>query len=298
MRPIFLFLASGDSLYAGAALLLVAIIISRRSAPRWSLVLRRTISWLALALMVMASPPFAWIVDGTFLAVFAMWMITSNQAIAGWKLRVHAAATAVLIMLLVVLPAIEFSHRSMPAVTGGPEDHIVVLGDSISSGIGSRTATWPAVMQQTTGLLVNNLALPGATTAEGKAMAQKVKAEDHIILIELGGNDLLAGISSTAFAYNLEALLSQISKPGRIVVMFELPLLPHQLAFGRIQRRLAEKYNVSLIPKRFLTNVLGGPNATLDGLHLSDIGAHHMAAVVVQALAPVIKTNLATKRSD
>jgi acyl-CoA thioesterase I len=298
MRPIFLFLASGDSLYAGAALLLLAIVASRRSASRWSQLSRRLISWCALAMMIMASPPFAWVIDALFLAVFATWMITSNELNSGWKLRIHTAAALALITFSVVLPAMEFSHRSMPVIKGGPEDHILVLGDSISSGIGSRVVTWPAVLQQTTGVLVNNLALPGATTADGKAMARKVKPADHIILIELGGNDLLAGISSNVFADNLEALLSQVSEPGRTVVMFELPLLPQQVEYGRIQRHLAGKYHVSLIPKRFLTEVLGGPNATLDGLHLSDIGARHMAAVVARALAPVLKANLAAKHSD
>jgi len=35
------------------------------------------------------------------------------------------------------------------------------------------------------------------------------------------------------------------------VVMFELPLFPHMIAYGRIQRGLAAKYEVWLIPKRF-----------------------------------------------
>ena len=71
--------------------------------------------------------------------------------------------------------------------------------------------------------------------------------------------------------------------------MFELPLLPHKVAYGQIQRRLASKYNVALIPKHYFTEVLGDANATSDGLHLSTAGARHMAVLVAKVLAPVLK---------
>jgi lysophospholipase L1-like esterase len=71
--------------------------------------------------------------------------------------------------------------------------------------------------------------------------------------------------------------------------MFELPLLPHKVAYGQIQRRLASKYNVALIPKHYFTDVIGDANATSDGLHLSTAGARRMAVVVAQVLAPALK---------
>jgi len=71
--------------------------------------------------------------------------------------------------------------------------------------------------------------------------------------------------------------------------MFELPLLPHWISYGRIQRQLARRYGVLLIPKRYFTQVLSGANATSDGLHLSQLGAERMAAFVAQTLSPVLK---------
>jgi hypothetical protein len=50
---------------------------------------------------------------------------------------------SVLVMLLLVLTAIEFSHRTMPVITRKASDHLVVIGDSISSGIDPRV---PAMM--------------------------------------------------------------------------------------------------------------------------------------------------------
>ena len=124
-------------------------------------------------------------------------------------------------------------------------------------------------------------------------MAEKLTPGDHVVLIEIGGNDLLHGVPSEEFGKALGALLSKASAPGRMVVMVELPLFPHRTAYGRIQRGLAAKYGVWLIPKRFFTEVISGANATSNGLHLSDEGTRRMGALVLQALSPVLKSERA-----
>jgi acyl-CoA thioesterase-1 len=145
-------------------------------------------------------------------------------------------------------------------------------------------------MQQMTGVPVKNLARAGADTIEAQSMAHEITPEDRVVLLEIGGNDMLAGTPSGQFLKALDTLLSKVSQPGRTVAMFELPLLPNKMAYGQIQRRLAAKYGVWLIPKRFFVDVIGGANATSDGLHLSDAGTHRMAVLVAQALSPVLKT--------
>jgi lysophospholipase L1-like esterase len=120
-------------------------------------------------------------------------------------------------------------------------------------------------------------------------LADGVTHEDHLILIELGGNDLIAGEPSDTFERGLEALSAKLAVSGRTIAMFELPLLPDRIAYGQIQRRLAAKYGVSLIPKRYLAGVIAGKDATSDGLHLTDAGARRMALLVAQALSPVLR---------
>jgi acyl-CoA thioesterase I len=146
------------------------------------------------------------------------------------------------------------------------------------------------MMQQMTGVPVKNLSRPGAGTIEAHSMADGITTEDRVVLLEVGGNDMLAGVRPDEFARALDSLLSTITAPARAVVMFELPVFPSQMAYGQIQRRLAAKYRVWLIPKRFLVDILGGAKATSDGLHLSEAGARHMAVVVTQALPPVLKS--------
>ena len=86
----------------------------------------------------------------------------------------------------------------------------MVIGDSISSGVDPHVDPWPLVLQQITGIPVKKLARPGAGTAEAQAMAKSIIPHDHLLLIEIGGNDLLAGVKSSEFEGALDALLARV----------------------------------------------------------------------------------------
>jgi lysophospholipase L1-like esterase len=177
----------------------------------------------------------------------------------------------------------------MPTLSGASDDHVVIIGDSLSAGLDSRVPTWPDLFHQTTGATVKNLAKPGTTTAQGVTIAKEVTSQDHIVVLEIGGNDLFSNAPCNAFGRNLESIVDTVAAHGRTVVMFELPILPYQIACGRYQRQLASKYHVALIPKHYLTEIMASPNATSDGVHLTREGAGRFAAVVQQVLSPLLK---------
>ena len=291
MNPLVLYFASGDSLYLGAGLIVGAVVTSQYTLNKGLMILRSLATWLGLAMIMMACPPFSWVVDAIFAAVFFCWLIASNRTRAGaGTKKLGIAVTAVLVGLTVILPVLELFRRQMPAINGAPGDHLVIVGDSISSGIDPSVPAWPELLQRQTGIPVRNLSRPGADVTEARTMADEVAPQDTVVLIEIGGNDLLSGVPPSEFSHGLESLLSKLTLHGRTLVMFELPLLPHRIAYGQIQRHLAMKYGAFLIPRHYFTNVLTGADATSDGLHLSQLGAHRMAALVAQALLPVLKS--------
>jgi acyl-CoA thioesterase-1 len=59
--------------------------------------------------------------------------------------------------------------------------------------------------------------------------------------------------------------------------MLELPLRPQDIRYGRIQRQLAEKYEVVLVPKHFFARLFATKGATVDLVHLSQAGHQLMA---------------------
>ena len=281
MNPFALYFASGESLYPGAILLLVAIAASPLLRAKWPALMRNLLAWIGLAMMLLACAPFAWWLYAAFGLAFLAWFIAWNKAANSRFHPRHRIATSVCLALLVITSAShELAYRAKPVIGGPIPKRLTVIGDSISAGIGGGIEPWPEVFENQTGIPVENLARPGIGVAEAVGLAKKMSSADSLVLIEIGGNDLLANAPANDFERDLEALLKEVERPGNKVVMFELPLLPHKIAFGRIQRRLAAQYGVTLIPKRYFIDVLGSTGTTSDGLHLSAAGAEKMSDFV------------------
>lgn len=180
--------------------------------------------------------------------------------------------------MTLVLCFLEAWHQRMPVITIKKDQPIYIIGDSISAGIGGTEKNWPDVWASRSGRDVTNLARPGATVSNAlNYQLAGINSPNAIIFIEIGGNDLMGTTTSKEFHSHLDQLLSGLHEAGHQLVMFEIPLLPLCNSYGRSQRTLAEKYGVILIPKRFLIDVFETKGATLDGLHLSQIGHDEMA---------------------
>ncbi len=134
-----------------------------------------------------------------------------------------------------------------------------------------------------TGLSVSNLALPGANIQSAQEQIAKIPNIPSVVILEIGGNDLLGPSSSKQFRKGLESILERLHQGGHRILMVELPLYPFKNAFGEAQRDLARKYGVTLIPKRYFTKILGTEGATLDGLHLSPAG-HKLFAETIAGI--------------
>lgn len=215
MSSALLFLASGDSLYVGAMLLILAIIGPSQESSLTPLSILA--AWLGVALVVMAAPPFSWTVDALFAFVFLAWFFTRRTKLSGGARLRTVSANAFVVMLL-LLTSSELLHRRMPRVEASDSDHLVVIGDSISAGIDSRIPTWPTIFENRTGMVVKNLSQPGAGIADALVQASQVQPQDTLVLLEIGGNDLLSGESSAEFDKGLSSLLAKLSRTGRTLV--------------------------------------------------------------------------------
>ncbi|HET7704809.1 MAG TPA: GDSL-type esterase/lipase family protein [Thermoanaerobaculia bacterium] len=152
----------------------------------------------------------------------------------------------------------------------------LVLGDSLASGGFGETRTWPELLGS------RNLSSPSETVASALERELPVFQANDVVIVELGGNDMLDRTPVVDFERSLDALLGRL-KPAR-VVMLELPILPGRWGYGAIQRRLARKHGVVLIPKRVLARALTGVGNTTDGLHLTDRGHEQLARGLARTL--------------
>ncbi|MCL2648835.1 MAG: GDSL-type esterase/lipase family protein [Phycisphaerales bacterium] len=275
-----LYLASGETLYIGGGILILMVILSYWMQSWWGMRVRNFVGIMGLVLMGVSCTPLPWVLYGGVAAGFVGWFVVWNRAGKNTRWKWVRTGTAVgLAVIVMAVMAMEWPHRNGQILLQEQHDHLTVIGDSISAGIGGGP-TWPTIYAIKMGVRVKNLSRAGMVTGDAMAMAKQIGPEDTLVLVELGGNDLLMDVAAAEFERNLDRLLGAIAMPGRRVVMMELPLLPHKMLFGRIQRRLAEKYGVSLIPKRYFIQVLSGGGATSDGLHLSKAGAVKMGELV------------------
>jgi acyl-CoA thioesterase-1 len=190
--------------------------------------------------------------------------------------------------------------------SAGPDDRatlprIVALGDSLTSGrgIGSSTA-FPAVLQQELDregfhFQVVNAGISGATSATGLRRVRDV-LDDHvrILIVALGANDGLRGVSVAQLKSNLSQIIEIAQKRGIAVLLCGMEALPvhgwdYSVAFHYAYRELADRYNVPLVPF-MLANVIGrGDMMQRDHIHPNVAGAQAIAANIWPYLKPLVE---------
>ena len=105
-------------------------------------------------------------------------------------------------------------------------DVIVAFGDSLTHGTGASDETaYPAVLASLTGRTVINAGMPGETTASGLQRLPGVLAEHkpRLVLLCLGGNDMLRKQPAATTENNLRLLVRTIRASGAEVMLIAVP---------------------------------------------------------------------------
>jgi lysophospholipase L1-like esterase len=275
-------LADGAFFFVGLAVVGLAnslLLLSNRKLLRPVLTVLALVSIVLVAISSTPLPMWA----------YALWLIPTVGGLLLGNLpksprRMRIVAGLLMLAATAALCWVEAPYHYLPRLVVPPGKTIYVLGDSISAGMGTGERCWPTVLSEITGLSVVNLAEPGATVQSAIRQAGRIAQPRSVVIVEIGGNDLLGKTEADAFRRQIDSLVSSLRSEQHDVLMFELPLFPFQNAFGMAQRDIADKYGVALLPKRFLTKVLGLKGGTLDGLHLSQDGHNALAAIIATAL--------------
>lgn len=271
MNWIVFHVASGHAFFTGVTLVVIAVLASTRR-PSWTKrvsVLCFLIGGITIAISSTAIP--YWYYGFAILATL-IWVSSCSS-----RKRVHWPAYAAA-GIWVGAALLELPYHFMPRLKPAPNRSIAVIGDSLTAGLGEvSTETWPKILAREHRISVQDISHVGETASSALKRAHSQTIDSPVILVEIGGNDLLGSTTAAKFAKDLDALLLHLASLDRQIVMFELPLPPFYHEYGRIQRELAAKYNVVLVPKRVLLSVIAGGDATLDSIHLTQEGHQAMA---------------------
>jgi acyl-CoA thioesterase-1 len=192
--------------------------------------------------------------------------------------------------------------RPPVAVTPDKTPRIIVLGDSLTAGLGlDATDSFPSVLQtrlkeQGLDYRVVNAGVSGDTSAGGLRRLEWALGEGdpRILVVALGGNDGLRGLPPPQLEQNLAAIIERAKQRGLSVILAGMEAPPnygpeYTAAFRKTYQDLARKYEVPLIPF-LLQGVAGDPALNQrDGIHPNQRGARIVADTVWQALEPALK---------
>jgi acyl-CoA thioesterase-1 len=178
---------------------------------------------------------------------------------------------------------------------------VVVLGDSLTAGLGLRTEeSFPTVLQQDidrAGLPydVVNAGVSGDTSAGGLSRLDwALDGDVRVLVVALGGNDGLRGLPASELEHNLAQIIERAQKRGITVVLAGMEAPPNYgrdyiVSFHQVYPALARQYHVAFVP--FLLQGVGG-DARLnqrDGIHPTAEGARIVADNVWTVLRPLVE---------
>lgn len=282
---VYLF-GSGAAFFLGIGCVFIALAIAACSQRRWPRIISTLLAVLGLLLIGLSSVPLPYLLYAVSGAATLAWLVAERVDLP-WLAARRKWLRALVAVVWAVAAATEIPYQLAPSVGKIGRPTLYVIGDSVTAGLSDpRKDTWPTLLASEHHIEVVDLSQMGATASSALKQADGLPTEGGLLLLEIGGNDLLGSTSADKFRQDFGALLSRVSTPGRTVLMFELPLPPLSNDFGRAQRSLAKRHNVLLIPKRFFIEILSADGATLDSIHLSPRGHAQMAALIWSLIQP------------
>ncbi|CAN7263722.1 arylesterase [Mesorhizobium amorphae] len=178
---------------------------------------------------------------------------------------------------------------------------IVGFGDSLMAGFGLGPGEGftdrlqAALRAKGHDVTVANAGVSGDTTSGGLARLDwSVPDGTQLVILELGANDMLRGVSPGITEKNLDEMLAKLKQRKIAVLLAGMRAAPnlgvdYQNAFDAIYPKLAAKYGVPLYPF-FLDGVAGQPGLRLeDGLHPNAKGVEMM----VERILPTVEKAIA-----
>lgn len=176
---------------------------------------------------------------------------------------------------------------------------VLIFGDSLSAGYGLNVGEeWPALLSKDLGQTIQiiNESISGETTAGGLLRFTDALQNNtpDILILELGANDGLRGLSIKTMKKNLSLMIEQAQAIGAQVILVGMHIPPnygkrYTQSFHQAFVSLSEAYDVSFIPF-LLNNIALKPELMQkDGLHPTAEAQPMIMNLVNKYLKPLLR---------
>jgi acyl-CoA thioesterase-1 len=191
---------------------------------------------------------------------------------------------------------------SLMPMTAVAKPIIVVLGDSISAGYGIEIEEgWVALFQKkliatNSNYSISNASISGDTSAGGLARIDQILTayKPAIVLVQLGANDGLRGLSPVQMKNNLAGIVRRAQKAGAKVILLGMKIPPNYgkryvELFYNVYPQLAKELDVPIVPFILEDIVLNKDLMQADGLHPNAKAQPILADKIEPYLFPLLK---------
>lgn len=194
------------------------------------------------------------------------------------------------------------THRAPQA--SEVKGRILVIGDSLSAEYGlPQGSGWVAhiaerLQKEGTGYQIHNSSISGDTTSGGlsRMPADLERSDPDIVIIELGANDALRGLSLDVARDNLAQMIRLAQEHDAHIVLAGMQIPPnygprYAKQFAGMFPDLAQAHQATLVPF-LLEGFATRPEMFLDdGIHPAVAAQSIIADTVWEHLAPLLQTD-------
>lgn len=213
--------------------------------------------------------------------------VHSRQFNAGFVRR------AILLVVAVIFATACGSKAKEQALP--PGSRLLALGDSLTAGNGVASGeAWPDLLANRTGWVVINGGVSGDTSGQALRRLPALLEEHNpvLVLVTLGGNDMLRRRPEAETIANLGQILDLVKEQGAKPVLLATPKPSiagaafQHLSAADFYRQIADAHEVPLIEDA-IADVLSDPQMKGDPLHPNAAGHAQLSGEIFAALKSI-----------
>lgn len=196
-------------------------------------------------------------------------------------------------LLVVALLGACGEREKLPALAQGSV--VLALGDSLTAGAGvAPEQAWPSLLAASTGWQVVNGGVNGNTSGDAllRLPALLEEYQPALVILTLGGNDMLRRLSVQEIETNLARMVVTCKAAGAQVVVMATPepslagAVLRNLSAPEFYRQVAQAHQVPLIEEA-IAEVLSDPLLKGDQIHPNAAGHARLAGKIHEALREI-----------
>lgn len=216
-----------------------------------------------------------------------------NTSVRSIRLGAGILGRAMLLVFAVLLSACGGDEPREAALPAGSK--VLALGDSLTAGAGvTRQQAWPALLASLTGWEIVNGGVSGNKSGDALERLPALLEEHQpvLVLVTLGGNDMLRHMPEPETVANLGRMLALVQEHGAQAVLLATPrpsvagAVFQSLSPPEFYRQVAEEYGVPLIEDA-IPEVLSDPKLKGDPLHPNAEGHALLSGKIFAALREI-----------